>query len=289
MNLYRLIICISLFNSTCLVAQDVIQTKNEYNGEIKSVWIIEFEALDINDSIIKGNILNALCRNVEKNGNIINFYNKTGLITESHWLASDSTLCSKNIYTYNKKNQLEKRESYSSDGGNRGYHLYQYGKSNLTIQDDFFQGNDVLFCSKKFKYDKRKNVTETLINYPSEQSSNSRLVYIYNAASNLVEYRQYNWQDSLSFHLTYEYDQNGNKVKSNFYDETGKKTSTHTYSYDDDGNLISQIYFNAEDKPVTTTNYRSTYLYDANNNWCLKIEYVNDKPTKIIARNISYY
>lgn len=214
-------------------------------------------------------------------------------------------------FNYDSKDSITK-VIISNDKFKR-IHKIERDENNRPIRRDIIQ-NDTVHMIYSVEYDNNNNViSESEFKYGNvpvkliERSFNNQ-----NLKENekLIEYRTW---DTIRIENRYAYDKNHKLITEKFniendstfdeikkkYHENGKlKESTSTIGgnefalidktvFNDKGDLIQKTVKTSDGETNDIWSYN--YKYDSNNNWTEKIEFKNNKPLRIVKREIEYY
>ena len=142
-------------------------------------------------------------------------------------------------------------------------HTFKYDDNGLLIETNFFRYGRL---SSRLKYSYPERRGEDL------KSEINR--YYYGGDGELVD------KTNFLYH-------NNGKLLREYHSNDDHTNSSHLiyYYYDNKGNIIKE-----DSTTITGISERTfEYKYDSKNNWIMCIEYLNDKPLKIIKRDIEYY
>lgn len=210
----------------------------------------------------------------------------------------DYIFISKVINKFDSKNKIVKSTTYNSSGDLENEKKYIYDSDERlkkTIEKDLILKNEDISY-----YNKNCNLTKKL-----RLSFNKKVIlkagFIYDTLNNII---QEDWvfnekdfsQKKIKYNAKNQVVEENESFKSKTILNTIIKNKTN-YNYNKAGKLTRrEVYINNE-KPkiynyIYKKNKKMLYIYsdyDVNKNWLSRVEYVNDKLTKIIKRNIFYY
>ncbi len=147
--------------------------------------------------------------------------------------------------------------------------------------------NNRIIQKETNKYDTKNNKTENLVVSTTEKV---RIKSTYNANNYKLTDSVFKNTDKWTTIFNYKYDKSGNILMK--YEKVSGRKKVLMYNKDD--NLITKkikeerlnnYEFPSKD-PADMTN---KFLYDNNNNWILREEYLNEKLYSIFKRTIEYY
>jgi hypothetical protein len=214
-------------------------------------------------------------------------------------------------FQYNSKDSIN-QWTISNDDFKRTYKI-ERDENNRPIKSKVIQ-NDTVFTTYTAKYDSDNNVIsenefkykdvpvkliersfnnqnlkekEQVIEYKTWETLNYVNIFFYNNNNNLILEKSNMDSDSTYYEIEYSYHSNG-ELKE--YKTTPKGSSYFVImaqKYNKNGDLIENSRIPNDDKPKEVWNY--IYKYDSKNNWIEKTEFKDNKPLRIVKRNIEYY
>lgn len=140
-----------------------------------------------------------------------------------------------------------------------------------------------------FKYNDLKKLIEENYFELSGRFIN-KTIYKYDEIGNLIEEKRYNADGDLSNKRTYKYKNKGREVKGVSISPTwpdGNSYRKFTCKYNNKGLLIEEKEYNTKGNLSETTTYKYND-FDETGNWIKQSVFINDKPRKIIEREIKY-
>lgn len=231
--------------------------KENLKGKVKSITEIEYYPIEQGEKIIKGNTTSS--------GKIITFYNLKGNRIEKKQYNLGNDVILKFSYHYDNKELLTKWEVYDVDE--------ELNKNKLIHQYTYKYDNDFL--------------VETIW-YNTNEDKSQKWVYKNNKKGQQIEEKICDIQGECSWTSTFEYDNKGNFIQKDSYKEE-VLYERKIIKYDDNNNILEKKQYYIVDENLNTKYSYKYTKYDSNSNWIQQIEYENDKPQKIVEREIEYY
>jgi YD repeat-containing protein len=266
-----LIIFLILFPNQ-IFGQSFLDHDLNIQGDMKIIYQIEFEAIEKDGLIKKGDTIE--CTEIR-----YEFDDKNRLYKEEYCLMDIMTL---NEYQYDKSGKLIERMNF-----NQLDRQYKYDLAGNQVKELMFDSNGQM-GSWEYKYDKNGNRTER-IGYLGE-SFVERWILIYDQNDRKVkEYMTGEEPDTIATYsiITYEYDSKDRLVKTLTTNPETRVQAVYSFMYDDKDNLIqhySKNDFQSGIVEIKTFKYES----DMNGNWIRRIEFIDSKLTTITDRKIEY-
>ena len=253
--------------------KDNDRTKNDLNGKIKSVKESyyragkaekDFKLRSINEST----------------------FNKEGNKTAYIQYTSDGDTISKQLYTYDDKNNLIEDNSYGSYGELSTKTSYTYDSKGNQVEEILFE--DGYSPSKElYKYDDSGNMIEKK-QYNPEGICWNKIRYKYDETGNMVEENRLAPDDEHIEKKLYKYDDNGNVIEVKSFSSLNSSYNYKTLStYDDKNNLIEYGYIQDGNSAPFKTTY--SYEFDEMGNWIMSTEFKDDIPQNKTEREIEYF
>lgn len=271
-HMYKLLIIFLILFPSLIFGQGFIEDDIKVLGDVKTILQLEFEAIDKDGLIIKGDTIE--CSELK-----YEFDDKNRLLKEEYCLMDIMT---SNKYQYDKIGKLIERMSFN--------HLdrkYEYDLAGNQVKELMFD-SDGLMGSWEYKYDKNGNRTER-IGYLGE-SFVERWILIYDQNDRKVkEYMTGEEPDTIATYsiVTFEYDQKGRIIKTLTTNPETKVQAISSFKYDDKDNLIQHYSKNDFQSGIVEIK-TFKYEYDMNGNWIRRILFIESKPTTITDRKIEY-
>jgi hypothetical protein len=205
-------------------------------------------------------------------------FNKKGNVIEEKTYFEDEELRYKDVYEYDKMNNITKYYSYDGDGKKLYTMSYFYNKQGKLLRsvEEPIEGRII---ENKYRYEELGGGANGYnIKYDAENKAVDQYFYKYNTLGKVTEYGSYQNDDTTKFvaYKTFTYDNNGKLLAM-------KESTGREYIYDQNESIVSQIY----DEKRTFT---STYVYDKKNNWIKRTSYLpNGKLRSVLERKIEYF
>lgn len=282
-------------------------SKNNLNGNVKSVTSLSYEAKNYDGKLVKGdNVSEGLFE-----GNTVEIYNNTGYLLEEKNFYYDGSVYLSVLYSYDEKGKLVNRSNFNH--GKKGYSKeFEYDENGNMINEYDLTPTGIAQRNWAYKYDKKGNNIERSYTYFLDESNDFKTLYEYDNDGNKVQestYDKYGIQNTIIF---YKHDTNGNLIEEKVYSKSDlfytnefkydskgnilediQTTSENekikiSNKYDSNGNLISKIRISSQNKEYDF-NYSYQYDYDNLGNWIKRVKFTNGKPQFIRERTIEYY
>lgn len=227
-------------------------------------------------------------------------------------LASNETVIDKAVNTEIKCNGKEKKNQLSI--------LNLKGKVKYIIEKEYTavynfekveKENEKILYHDVIRFDTNGNELYSLNYHPNDGSEGQKYIFKYDEYCNKIEELGYNENDQFTGKYVFVYE-NDNIVEKQYYDEKNILWNKTIYKYDKNSNAIEDetIYKDGrKDKSVYKYN-DSNYIietkcydkdgligkwnyeydeYDKEGNYTRKITFHEDKPQKIVIREIAYF
>jgi hypothetical protein len=210
----------------------------------------------------KGYFLNISYMNSsgEEVGSVNYTYNEQNELIEEINYDAEGNFSDKNIYSYDEKRRVNQVIGVNSDGGLTGSVLTEYDDKTKQLTISSYNARGKLLCKELRTVNKKGLPLETKI---------------YDAENNLINHRKERFNS------------NGLREKLIVYSSEGTVLMEVSFKYDKQENLLSQE--GVDEKGEAFLPIRYEYLFDKQGNWTKRIEYIGDKPTLLLERQIEYY
>lgn len=190
-------------------------------------------------------------------------YDSVGNLEEVLMIYEDSSFYCKYVYHYDKYGKLTKlnwfKDEYLEKSMNQDIYNYYYNEDDLVILEE--------------KVSPRRDRINLTINMYDDLGQKIRdETYYFNMDCHLGE-----WE--------YKYDELGNLVEENQMTGWYIESKT-TFKYDNLQNPIEKIKYDSDGKIETKSTYK--YEYDEIGNWIKRIDFIDDTPSFILTREITY-
>ena len=293
-------------------------TKKGLVGDVKSVRIIDYEAVDNFGKIEKGEpksvggymtykgiwtlpIANYM--EFDRNGNktVEASYTYSGKLhrkwiyrydkgrrTERNAFDANASHLLKWIYKYDAKGNIIESNIYKTNGSLSSKETYKYDNVGNLIEENQYKADGSLDSKEVYRYDSKRNRIET-VKYDSNLKATDKVVFKYDSRGREIEETRH-WADgSIRDIYTYKYDNRGNLAEYIDSDDDGDISERETYKHDDRGNLIEKNRFDWDDltNPAYSTTYQ--YVYDQQGNWIKMTVFEKGMPEYIQERTIEYH
>lgn len=287
-NISRLIIitiALTFLFSSISYAQEQNLKDLNLNGSVKLYEVKVYSAINISDSIVKGNPIWEAHQFVK--------FNKEGIKTEDNYYDTNNKYMGNAVY-YHYPNELYNRTIFTDSIGKiSGYDIYSFDQYSNLVQFTSYDKNDLVIDSMNYKniksdikYNSFGNKTEET-NYNIDGEKDGKQTYKYNEKQQLIEAISYNSENRASYKTTNKYDDNKNILETSFFTESPLLVETE---------LIIENGVEYTEETTWTTEEMTlekiityAYKYDAKGNWIEKVEFEDGLPLKIMERKIIYY
>jgi len=253
------ILIITLFFSSCIsnnVKKEIIK-----NPKIKSCLEFTYDPSGIHDDAKHKTIYdedNKTLKTIVMNSdgsirNINNFiYNKDLLIEKVSYESDGKTIDSKEIYSYENENMIE-RKLYSVNSNGELYFVggdtYKYDKEGRKIEEN--QGKIIKYV---YKYGNYKLLERTSYFYGNKPDTSIH-IYKYDEAGKLIQDFNTSPAGKIFFKSIFKYDEFDRLISEDGYNPNGKMISQYKLKYDEYGNIIEKIEFHFNSNKKLTTNF----------------------------------
>jgi len=270
--------------------------KLNLKGNIKSIKETIFSAIVKSGEIIKGEIIDP--------PELMTFYTVLHIPAEKGFeygelnCLRDKLMEQNNRLIFNNKGKLIEHLLFYQ---NKFFIKcsYKYDNNYQLIESQFIDyDNDKLNIRTSYNYDVKNNSIKAISML--EPGSYFKLVYKFDNKGNLLEKRGVlpNANSNYNYLWNFKYDNNNKIIRS----ETSEGYIV-TYNYDEKGFMNEEIVNNRNGEFsffykcnlkndiifVKHLNMFLKYEYDSSDNWTKKIVYLNEKPERIVERQIVYY
>ena len=211
-------------------------------------------------------------------------YNENGYLIAEENNKRDSILYQRNNYFYNDSNQLIAWERYNSDSSlDLHYIFYNFNKHGQQTEALQVLGKDSYTTKWKNIYDKKGNLIEYL-EYNSDNSIRINKTYKFNRKGQVISWRNYNKESQLSFRGKKRYDFRGNLKKSKWFDSGKHVYGSVSYKFNKNGNLIKNFV-----RYKGKLRYTFRYVYDNFGNLIQSNKYgIETKTSDIFVFEFTY-
>lgn len=214
-----------------------------------------------------------------------NLFGEVKSIRESYYRAegADADFKLQRVYTteFNKEANKTSYIQYKLDGSVSSKQLYTYDEKNNLIEDNSYTSYGELFIKTTYKYDNKGNIIEEILfedNYPPLKQ-----LYKYDDRGNLIEKEQYNPDGFCWNKILYEYNDRGNMVEENHFSSEDLHVEKKLYKYNDNGDIIEvESHYSLD----SSFNYKVLSIYDDKSN-LIEYSYIKDdnsQPSKEIYK-----
>ena len=206
------------------------------------------------------------------------------------------------FYQFNEKGLETEKKYFGAKNKLTGHITLEYEaagklKKEVILADDFRR--DVVPLNAKLKFDDKGNLIEKKFIPAKKMRYQVEYIYHYkyhyDAKGVLQSDWMHEWEADGDVSWKYSYDGNGNLVKKESLSSSNFGSYSQTFIFNSKKEITEKFVESTEDDPETgkTTstknNFTYKYEYDVKGNWIKKIEYENQKATKIVVRSLDYY
>ena len=270
-NMKHIIITIALALTTFGITSCNTNKVNEYEltCNVKSYTIKTYEIVSKFGEYCKGDINSSF-----ESTNAIFEFTKDGLLKSKSDLEIrhgnfTGEIGGKDIYKYNKNNELISEHSYYSNGSLMSYTLYEYDISGHCICEKYYYNDNSLRWTVTYTYD------------------NDRIIKLmHDEEPNIPDFGVFKKKIHESdYEITYVYDDNGKHIKNIIHDfkTCTQEEKTYEYVFGDTNVEVNEYGLVTKIDELTFE-----YTYDNHHNWITKTTYKNTIPISIIERDIIY-
>lgn len=269
---------LGIFVSSCNNNNDVLRSKdlddNQLKGNVESVKVATYEAINSFGNIVKGKIKSRLYRSVE-----VTEFNESGFITSTSSYTKNGELDGKSIYSY-KNNKIDNTVSYGSDG-------------DLILKAIYEWDNDLLLSTTIYD-SKGREGSKTVYEYDGNKKK-STAIYM----NGMLRYKNevIKYEDDLPLESV-SYDKNGKETNRTMLEYKNGKLALHStykgsYAVNEDGLTTKSVdcynVLNDYSEDVKGIFFYE-YEFDKNDNWIKCTIYKGEikQPYQIVERVITY-
>jgi hypothetical protein len=250
------------------------------NGKVKLVKLKTFEAFLDSGKIKQGK---------EKSANYFNErgyfqFDPQGRLLVEAGIWNGDTLAPKTTYSYDlKKKNVSVKETGKDRIIFRQTYIYDHAKQLLTIYENYDQTPEV---NKTFKMHYGKDsILDSVIQYTCKGEITEIARFIKNKNKQIISDESFISGINSFIKREYHFSEKGHAIKEINYRLKNLEYNAER-SYDSNGNTLSEIMTYSSG---LVNKFRYEYEYDKNLNWVKRILFVNNKPSEINVREISYY
>ena len=268
-----------LLSSGCTHKTTIISEPNaenlalyELKGNVKEVTEERFEAIKIDERLVKGRLCAKNVRHFDPSGNLIEelIYDEKGELEE----------CIRSVWG---DDHIVVTETHFFDGADNLVKViaYEYDSLGNVITNTQYDGHKRRMSQIVNTYDNENYLTSTS-GYTGTGYLDNIAEYVNDKAGRVIEERFYEGTGELIYTYLLERDERGHIIVGNTYDEDGLLQHTHSNEYDQMGNLTAWV--GTHEKELYS------YIYDKQGNWIRKeICYCTNNAKYIVEREVIYY
>ena len=273
------LLSVVLLSSGCTRKTTIIAEPNaenlalyELKGNVKEVTEERYEAIKIDNRLVKGQLCMKTVRHFTPNGYLIDelILDADGQVEEcirTRWDDADSIM----------------EETHFFDGAENLVKViaYEYDSLGNVITNTQYDGHKRRMSQIVNTYDNENYLTSTS-GYTGTGYLDNIAEYVNDKAGRVIEERFYEGTGELIYTYLLERDDRGHIIVGNTYDEDGLLQHTHSNEYDQMGNLTAWV--------GTHETELYSYIYDKQGNWIRKeICYCTNNAKYIVEREVIYY
>jgi hypothetical protein len=211
---------------------------------------------------------------------IWNTYNDKGKLVETDERrrvgnAPDLSAFEKNDFWYDKKGRLYDKATYHPQVGLVKDEKITFDSTGKTITTYSYAANRVLTGTVE------KRINNTINTTQEDTYDGDGMLTEYTISHDSAKHLM----DKGVFHITYRKIMGGDRRYHN--SEPGDTVMVHHIVNDNYFNTVEDDNFSNDGRPISQKSYQ--YNYDSIGNWIGKLQYNNNKPVKIIEREIGYF
>lgn len=216
--------------------------KENIKGKVSFIEEMEYNSLEKNGKIEKGDLLDK--QNYK--------YNDSGNITELNYIGID-IFGWKMTYIYNEFGIKIEGNTFDNNGVLVHKINYKFDQKGYLIEENYYSESiDDISHTYTYKYDDRGNMIE--INYYiSESGLYSKSTYNYDESGNRIEANYFNKDGVINTKATFKYDESGNLIETNSNYNNSITKRSFKYEFDNEGNWVVKYHFDDDDNPIFIT------------------------------------
>jgi hypothetical protein len=267
-----------IFLIGCKTFDVKVKDEERYKGNPKKIQITTYDVIEFNNTIKKG----------EMKYSEILFFDIKNRIFKEYSINSKGDTTGKNCIKLFNKNELTIKSVCYIDSTENVSAVYQLNKNFKKSCFEFFHDNKL---SKKrvFKYLSNK-IDYIDYGYDKDNILKDKTLIIHDKKGRVYKSTSYDLNDnSIKYIIEHKYDKNGNEYEQNWYKKGQVPFTSYTNrKFDKKNNIVygEKLFFNNSDtiKSVATAEYK----YDKKGNIIFKLIKIDNKPSYIEEREITY-
>ena len=257
-------------------------------GKVRSVEQVSYKAIDNGGVITKGVKENNSQGCV--NGDFLMQFDASGRETKETYYDEMKIMMVLN-HKFNDALKIEDIEKTEETNKVVYEYTYKYNAKGKVLELKTTQNcsDNTSYNNKSvFKYDTSDKLIETNIYVNGGAKSQGKTLFTYDSRGVLSERQAYNEDGKPWFKYTFKYDDKGNQLEENAWTLDNRKIDkTFVYKYDSNNNVIQKDLFQPAGKLSKSFTYK--YEYDKTGNWIKRTDFIDNKVTYILERQLVYY
>ena len=275
----------TLFFLLLLLSACVSKKKNDWQnlslqGKVKQIVELQYRAVERFGKVEKGDFYR------EEGWDMVILFNEQGYFLNISYINASGEEVGSADYTYNTQNELIEEKNYDAEGNFSDKNIYSYDEKRRVNQVIGVNSDGGLTGSVLTEYDDKMN-QQTISSYNVRGKLLRKELRTVNKKGFPLETKIYDAENNLINYRKERFNSNGLREKLIVYSSEGTVLMEVSFKYDKHENLLSQE--GVDEKGEAFLPVRYEYLFDKQGNWTKRFEYVGDKPTFILERQIEYY
>lgn len=285
-----------------------------YKGKVKQVKQGFYKAIETAGEPQQGEIATE-----PVNENYLYKYDETGKLIEDIYYNKDGSINFRLTYKHDDNGLIIEKYRWNAEGVLENKFNFDFDSESKIIERRSYNAKGKIYYKSQFKYNANGKLIEKT-SYANDDTFDGKETYTYNDSGFVSKMIHENTTKLMvkgflpdSYYKTYQYDEKGNKIEeehgsssnneitkatwkyddkrreieANAYKPNGKLDYRTTWKYDDHGNQNEMNDYKSNGS--LRNHYIFKYDYDTNGNWIKRTEFLNNKPTFITIREITYF
>jgi hypothetical protein len=280
MKIKILYLVFALFSSSMAMAQGETSWGMGLRGAIKTLHQYTYNSIE-KDGILEKAALS-------DDGHQAYIFERSGHLLETVTYNKDETYRLKTVHKYDEKHNLLQSLTMNESAKQLTKIVYKCDDNNFTKEAITYDENNKMIQKVEYNYNEHKNCNSQYI-YVGEWEDLTKVILMsYDVLDKMIlQYEEF-FHTNKIITKDYTYDEAGRELRCEIREGERQELLTLMIetTYDDMGNAI-EIKETALNKKLSITTYK--YEYDEKGNWIKAYYSINNKPEKIIERQIVYY
>lgn len=278
MRKIHLIVLILITLSSCKTFDYKNSFEEKYIGNPKKIQITTYKAIEIDDTIKKG----------EMRYSDISLFDNKNRISKAYTISYTGDTIGKNCERLFNKKELKITSVCYTDSTKNVLAIYKLNKNFKKSSFEFYD-NNLLSSKRVFKY-LQNGIDYIDYSYNDDNKLKDKTLIIHDKKGRIIKSTSYNLNDnSIEFIIEHKYDKNGNEYEINWYKKGQNLFTSYTNrKFDKRNNFLygEKLSFTNFDtlKSVNTIDYK----YDKKGNIIYRLMKTNNIPSVIEERKITY-